>query len=470
MPLPNDSADPVLPEHSHVEESIPEYVEGHLDPDEASRVRAHLDACESCSRFFHWVADQRAAILAANLRHLSDGAVLEIALVPVPTPSEAAHLAMCSACRDDVAGAPASSDDPPDPPPGEVLADYEIEPKRGPRFWLLAIAASATAFTLVVLVLLPQIRNRMAYPVASGRIVSVQAPPFGTLWEVSHTASIGPFERLPGTRSATLIYGLEGDGADGGLVVARDFISGKELWTSTPPYQEIAAIFGEDMAAHGAFNVNRFHYADLDGDRVPEVLVGRSHNTWFAASLAALGRDGARIGVYHNWGLIYKVVAADLDGDGKEEVVAAGTNNAKAYQGGTIFILDERHFGGAAVDSIVHPDCPVRDSSLVRVVIPQFDPPFMDLLRIDRLHIEGLVVTGVGDQARSHASVEAHEAPVILVFDRHLRPLSHALSDALRGVTRDWPAGDRARFLSDEFQDAWFSKIVRFEGDSRPAE
>lgn len=454
--------EPMLPDRAHVDDVILDYLEGELAPDEASRVRAHLDACSQCALLLDWTQKQRAAILAANLRHLSNDALAEIAEGRVESEGEVAHLRLCGSCRRDLEWARetlrgrASRD----------VTDAEVfvpERRRGFRRWAVPFAVPAV-LALVLILLLPSLRARMAYPVTSGRTISVEAPPFGTLWSVSHEATVSAFLQPPWPGRRMLIYGLNGDGPDGGRVIARDFLSGKVVWAYDPDYEEIASIFGRDMADVGSFAVHRFQFADLDGDGQAELLIVRQHNTWFPSSLSAYRADGRSMGTYYAWGTIYSVQAADLNRDGKEEVIGAGTNNARAYQGATIFILDEHHFGGAAVDSLVRPECPVRDSCRVRVVIPQFDQRFMDLFGVQRLQIRDLRVTGLGDLVRMSAYVEAGIVPAVVVFDRDLHPLSHELSDAMKDVAKKWPAEDSRRFLGPQYQDEWFSRIVRYEG------
>jgi len=60
----------------------------------------------------------------------------------------------------------------------------------------------------------------------------------------------------------------------------------------------------------------------------------------------------------------------DLDGGSKDEVLAGGTNNALASRGASMFILDEKHWGGASVDTLASPVGSIEDSALVRVVFP----------------------------------------------------------------------------------------------------
>ncbi len=452
--------DPGPPERLHCDGVILDYLEGELAADQATELETHVAGCGDCARLLAWTRDQRSLVLAANLRHLSSDAVAAMAEGRVPTPGEAAHLGLCGDCsrdlewaRETLRGRVSRQR-----PEGELF----VPEGRGRWPWWLLLLAMLLAVAVAVLLLLPAMRGRMAYVVTSGRTISVQAPPFGTLWSEAHDATVEVFGEAPWTGRRTLLYGLKGDGPEGGVVHARDFLTGESIWKRAADSGATRRIFGKEMGVPGSMTVSRFHTADLDGDGSPEVVALRLHSMWFPSSLTAYREDGTILGAYYNWGVIYDVQSFDLDADGKDEVIAAGTNNGKAYQGATIFLLDERHFSGASVDSLVGADSPVPDSSLVRVVLPRFEQRFMDLLEIERLRIASFIVTGAGDSTRIQAIVDANAAPVVVTFDRELRPLSHAISDSMRGILRSWPPEDRQRFLG-EYQDEWFATIVRFE-------
>lgn len=452
-------AESFLPVESHVDGVVIDYLEGDLSPSESERVRAHLERCPSCASLFEWTRDQRDAVLSARLRHLSSRDIAEIAQGRVATEAEAAHVAICSSCDRDLSWAKETLAG---PPPGGAGPTATRAPRKWSRLWI-ALAAAPAAIVVVVILLLPWLRERMAYPVVSARDVSVQAPPFGTLWRESHEAAVTVTAepRWPGPRA--LVYGTAGEGMYGGTVYVREYITGTVLWGRAPDDAQAAIVFGQDRVERGSMGVQSLHFGDLDGDGTDELLVVRGHHTWFPASITAHRMDGTVIGVYYNWGVIYAVRPFDLDGDGRDEILVGGTNNGKAYQGATLILLDEKHFRGASVDSRVAPNCPIRDWSRVRVVLPQFEQPFMDLLEIQRTRIREIRVSGSGAGVRIYAHVDTEQAPLIVVFDAELRPLSHEVSNALEGVTRLWPAAQRQRFLSEEYQREWFESIVRFE-------
>ncbi len=146
--------------------------------------------------------------------------------------------------------------------------------------------------------------------------------------------------------------------------------------------------------------------------------------------------------------------------DGKDEIVCAGTNHAPKYRGATIFILDENHRAGAAIDPLTSPGYPAVDTSLVRVVFPIWPDNVLQALGTsDRL---------VGFEARSFSRNDGTVGIQVNIgyqddnffsvdFDTQLRPIFISISDKLQ--TRFTLAG-----IGDHACDrAWLDGHVLFE-------
>ena len=177
------------------------------------------------------------------------------------------------------------------------------------------------------------------------------------------------------------------------------------------------------------------------------------------AYLALYRRDGQRLGAYYNPGLFYDVLVDDIDGDGRDEILAAGTNNP--HDGATIILLDEAHCWGAAVDSRVNPRCALQDSSLARVILPPFEQRYLDLMRIERLVAMDLnVARGAGGVARITCSVgdDQGHMPFVVSLDETLSPLSAVVAGKLHLATRRWPEDAARTFLSEEFRKDWLAR------------
>ncbi len=67
------------------------------------------------------------------------------------------------------------------------------------------------------------------------------------------------------------------------------------------------------------------------------------HGLYHPTALCLVDRNGVMRAQYAHKGHLRNVITADLDADGKDELVAAGVNNAPAYNGPTLVLLDEDH-------------------------------------------------------------------------------------------------------------------------------
>ena len=276
-------------------------------------------------------------------------------------------------------------------------------------------------------------------------------------WQHTHSSpvfvSIEDHTAWPGT----VVYGLDVGSSDGGDLFACDLLTGRVAWRASPDIQQVAAVFGDEYATQGGHKCRRLEWADLDGDGSPELLAEYAHGLKAPAHVATFDRTGRRIGTYYNPGLLYDIAVDDLDGDGGEEVIVGGTNNF--YNTATVFILDQAHLTGAAVDARYRPECTFRDSAAVRILFPRFQERFMDLLQIERLVATDVVVErGPDGDMKIRCSVGSEDAPLFVWLDASLWPLDYDPS-AIPARTPDWSAADRDSFLAS--LDDWLAGVRR---------
>lgn len=269
-----------------------------------------------------------------------------------------------------------------------------------------------------------------------------------------------------------MLVGLAAD-LSGGRLLAVSRRDGRTLWETTPDRAAAARAFGDSLVYEGGFHCRDFLVADLEGDGVPELVVRFQHSIWYPNLLCEVDAAGRRLAQYANMGSLYDMTAADIDGDGRDEVIAAGTNNARAYQGATVFVLDADHFGGAAVDRWAVPGSGVADSSRVRVVLPQFPAPYMKALGgLQRLSASRILTFRRGD---GHAGLSVDVGgggigALIVQLDADLVPLGASPSDALRmTVERTLPDSLRVGtgLLDDAWRTRWLAGYYRFENGRR---
>lgn len=265
-----------------------------------------------------------------------------------------------------------------------------------------------------------------------------------------------------------LLVGLGGLHLDGGRLLALDLDDGTETWSIAPDIKEMAAAFGGEFVYGGGFGCREVFQADLAGDGEPELIVHFFHTKWYPNALCLVGRDGSLIAQYANQGSLYDIEVVDLDGDGCDEVIVAGTNNAKAYQGATVFILDADHWRGAAVDPVTQPGCAVPDSSLYRLVLPAWPEPFMKMLDVQRLDASKIrTFRGGAGEVIIQVDVGSHDVgAMVLDLDSRLVPLGIGASDNFISILRRVGLEDDATargILNPAVQDAWLDGYVHFQ-------
>jgi serine/threonine protein kinase len=285
-----------------------------------------------------------------------------------------------------------------------------------------------------------------------GRVPVIGCSP----WKIRHDAPVDRSLINTETWTSRVIYGLEPGGSDGGSLFVRDRRTGKLLWDIRPDYAALRDLFGEQRAQVGSYRCRSIQFGDLDGDGEMEVIGRFCHEWWFPTYVVICRADGSRMGTYHSMGVVYEVLIKDIDGDGKDEILLAATNNSPAYQGATVILLDDQFCNGASVDPIAHPACSWQDSSRARVVFPAFDEEFMDEFSAERLTAENLSLAwDRNGEPLITFDVMCDKASIVVTLDGDLVPLSY-FANPLRPHVKDWPAPLRERFLSSAYLDEWF--------------
>jgi hypothetical protein len=78
----------------------------------------------------------------------------------------------------------------------------------------------------------------------------------------------------------------------------------------------------------------------------PVVVLSSVHSVWYPNQIAVLSGDGKLLSEYWHSGQLDLLETSDLDGDGVDEIYAAGTNND--YNQATLVVLDPNELGGAS--------------------------------------------------------------------------------------------------------------------------
>ncbi len=266
-----------------------------------------------------------------------------------------------------------------------------------------------------------------------------------------------------------LVIGKLGNNDEYGSVLAIDVESAELLWEHRPDKEILGRVFPAKIVGQGDFYAHSLSLTDLNGDGVKEVAAAMRHNMSYPSYLSVIDNAGHVESTYYCAGHINTVTPFDLDGDGKDEIYIAATNNTAMYEGGTLIVLDELCRNGAALDEESarghFADLSLPDSCKVRVVFPSYPMEFTNLLETPRMDAFNLWINA--DQSvpdRLTLNMGQPGKSLIVPFDSDMHPFDPYPSDLLAKLNRSWVgSGQISRdYLSDEALGEWLAGHRRF--------
>ena len=144
---------------------------------------------------------------------------------------------------------------------------------------------------------------------------------------------------------------------------------GIEKWRWTP---------GRDlpeMAGSPAyFTTERLAVLKATGAQKRRIVVSSHHHLFYPHQIAIVDSNGKTVSEYWHSGMLEYLTLADLDGDGREEIIASGISNG--YREATLIVLDPDHVSGASIEA-ARPELQIRGMEpaheRLRLVFPRSD-------------------------------------------------------------------------------------------------
>lgn len=118
---------------------------------------------------------------------------------------------------------------------------------------------------------------------------------------------------------------------------------GKEKWRWTPG-RELPELAGSPAT----YMTHALRVLKATGERPPRIVVESQHYPWWPSQIAILDSDGKTISEYWHSGGLSSMVLADLDGDGREEIIATGISEYDHQA--TLVVLDPDQVFGASAE------------------------------------------------------------------------------------------------------------------------
>lgn len=159
--------------------------------------------------------------------------------------------------------------------------------------------------------------------------------------------------------------------------------AGKELWHYKPGREHV---FGEHTYSD-YYRIYGLDLFDINNDGNLEVYLITSHQPHSPSELIALYTSGKAYGEFANWGRIHDIAFADLDIDGKKEVIIAGMSDE--YGKGFLAVFDSDRISGSSPqgEKYACKDCG-PGSEKYYILFPRTDVDI--ILKPDKVSIEAI--------------------------------------------------------------------------------
>lgn len=210
-----------------------------------------------------------------------------------------------------------------------------------------------------------------------------------------------------GDKEVVFALRRESDQTGEGIIFCWDR-RGKELW-KFPAGRQLNCpkkVFSPDYRIAG------FYCHDIDGDGKLETVVESFQAPDWPCQLALLDSAGKMIGEFWNAGYLRDVSFHDINGDGREELIACGVNNE--YRGGCLMVFDTRNISGGSPQTGDFACTGIGPGSMLYYV----RTPYTDVSEALRDRVDGLRTIDItnNDWIRTMASIG-----VIYEFDFKLK-------------------------------------------------
>lgn len=367
-------------------------------------------------------------------------------------------------------------------PVEELLARPEAEEKNGQpprplvsrRGGVIALGILVVLFGFAAWYAWSFARNNAEPEWVDRRLVVRDRIFHSTLWTLGATHEIERVEASPWRRDHLLVY-VDSRSPDTDKLLCLERADGDTVWSVGLDVAAVERAFGPEDLRGAGFTARPAGILDVDGDGEIEMAVRFTHGRFYPCVLCLIDRDGRILGQYASKGHVLTTLVTDLDNDGCQELLCGGTNNGKAYQGAQVILLDADHWRGASVDSLCDPWSTEPDSAAIRLVIPAYPQPYMELIPAERLAATSLKVHR-GATGNSLISISVKNAlnsmcSMLVFLDAELHPEGCTPEDSfLEQWVTQWPdsltngtgPGDPA------WRAQWLAKAVRFEAGHWP--
>ena len=254
-------------------------------------------------------------------------------------------------------------------------------PSRRVLMTAVAIAAVCLVAYLSVRWLVPGSQPRAAR-MESGALVVMNAEG-KELWRKAFPDGLGPdWYYAQGVQNRIWFGDLDGNGHTSVLFLYSPALPdpqgstlicfsdrGKEKWRWTPG-RDLPELSGSPPT----YKTVSLAVLKATKARPSRIVVSSVHQPWWPGQIALIDSNGKTVSEYWHSGALMFVALADLDGDGREEIIATGTANGYDHQA-TLVVLDPDRVFGASTE--VRPEFQIHGMGAaqerLRLLFPRSD-------------------------------------------------------------------------------------------------
>jgi DNA-binding winged helix-turn-helix (wHTH) protein len=344
--------------------------------------------------------------------------------------------------------------------------DESPTPRTRPPIVLTAVAMAAISIGVYILVRMLTADPRPQSGRLDGATLIILNSKGQELWRKGFSDGFFPAYYPNGLAPRMWFGDLNGDGHTNVLLLYQSAVSpksrstvlicysdrGKEVWRWVPG-RALAELEGDPPT----FYIGAFGVLKAPPGEHRRIVVSSSHKLWYPNQIALLDSNGKLVSEYWHSGHLDHLTLADLDGDGRQEIIAAGISNG--YHQATLIVLDPDRLFGSSTEA-ARPEIQIHGIGVARERIRLLFHR-SDLNMTLASYNEGDEVTVEHGDIR-FSTLECRQSPwchIWYEFDTNFRLLSAYADDTFRGIHNEFYHSDKHPHLFSAEEEREFQKV-----------
>ncbi len=348
-----------------------------------------------------------------------------------------------------------------------ALRQAQLRPMISSRsFKILAPVAALSLMALISIRIFAGLHDQPRSGRISGEVFTVVNAEGKELWSKSFSGGFQPEYYEHGVARRMWFGDLEGNGHTDVLMLYQPAVDprshsttlicytdrGKEKWRWIP-----GRVLPELQGNPATYVTATFAVMNSTGKQPARIVVSSFHDPLYPDQIAIVDSNGKTLSEYWHSGHLEHLAMADLDGDGKQDIVATGISNG--YREATLVVLDPDRVYGASTE-VARPEIQIHGMGAaeerLRLLFPR-----SDLNRTLSVYNEGEEPTIEAGRIRfSTRECEKYPGCVIWYeFDKNFDLLSVLADDGFRSAHAEFYVNSKNAHSFNSEEEAEFRKV-----------